>query len=51
MTNSADTDQLPNDLDLHYLQRQGISGFSRIKVNNGGNIQTFNVIVGAKHLE
>ena len=32
MTNSADPDQLasekPTDLDLHCLQRQGISGFS-----------------------
>ena len=33
MTNSADQDQLaslkPTDLDLHCLQMQGISGFSR----------------------
>ena len=32
MTNSAEPDQLasePTDLDLHCLQRQGISGFSR----------------------
>ena len=33
MANSADPDQLayqkPTDLDLHCLQRQGISGFSR----------------------
>ena len=40
MTNSADPDQLaslkkPTDLDLHCLQRQGISGFSmtRVKVS------------------
>ena len=35
MTNSADPDQLkkPTDLDLHCLQRQGISGFSRTRVN------------------
>ena len=35
MTNSADPDQLaskPTDLDLHCLQRQGISGFSRTRV-------------------
>ena len=25
--------QKPSDLDLHYLQRQGISGFSRTRVN------------------
>ena len=36
MTNSADPDQLaskPTDLDLHCLQRQSISGFSRTRVN------------------
>ena len=36
MANSADPDQLaqkPTDLDLHCLQRQDISGFSRTKVN------------------
>ena len=36
MTNSADPDQLasqkPTDLDIHCLQRQGISGFSRTMV-------------------
>ena len=36
MTNRADPDQLaslkPTDLDLHSLQRQGISGFSRTGV-------------------
>ena len=32
MANSADPDQLASkDLDLHCLQRQGISGFSRTK--------------------
>ena len=31
MANSADPDQLA-DLDLHCLQRQGISGFSRTRV-------------------
>ena len=31
--NSVDPDQKkPTDLDLHYLQRQGISGFSRTRV-------------------
>ena len=39
MANSADTDQLasnlqkPTDLDLHCLQKQGIYGFSRTRVN------------------
>ena len=40
MANSVDPDQLvsillqkPTDLDLHYLQRQDISGFSRTRVN------------------
>ena len=37
MTNSVDPDQLassePTDLDLHCLQEQGISGFSRTRVN------------------
>ena len=36
MSNSADPDQLAsseaNDLDLHWLQKQGISGFSRTRV-------------------
>ena len=36
MTNSADPDQWllqkPTDLDLHCLQRKGISGFSRTRV-------------------
>ena len=34
MANSADPDQLPTDLDLHCLQRQGISGFSRTRVKS-----------------
>ena len=38
MTVSADPDQLasqkPTDLDLHYLQKQGISGFSRTRVKD-----------------
>ena len=29
MTNRADSDQKQTDLDLHCLQMQGISGFSR----------------------
>ena len=37
MANSADLDQLasqkPTDLDLHCFQRQGISGFSKTRVN------------------
>ena len=32
MANSADPDQLASDLDLHCLQRQDISGFSRTRV-------------------
>ena len=35
MTNSADPDQLASseDMDLHCLQRQGVSGLSRTRVN------------------
>ena len=33
MANSADPDQLASSEDLHSLQRQSISGFSRIRVN------------------
>ena len=33
MANSADPDQKPTGLDLHCLQRQDMSGFSRTKVN------------------
>ena len=29
--------QKPTDLDLHCLQRQGISGFSRIRVRRNNN--------------
>ena len=36
MANSADPDQKPTDLDLHCMQRQGISGFSRTRVNITG---------------
>ena len=32
MANSADPDQKPTDLDLHCLQKQDISGFSRTRV-------------------
>ena len=36
MANSEDPDQLassdPTDLDLHYLQRQGVVGFGRTRV-------------------
>ena len=32
MANSADPYQKPTDLDLHCLQRQGISGLSRTRV-------------------
>ena len=34
MTNRAGSDQKQTDLDLHCLQMQGISGFSRNRVNN-----------------
>ena len=34
MANSADPDQKPTDLDLHCLQRQGTSGFSRTRINS-----------------
>ena len=34
MANSADPDQKPNVLNLHCLQRPGISRFSRTRVNN-----------------
>ena len=37
MTNSADPDQLASSEDLHCLLRQGISGFSRIRVKTGKN--------------
>ena len=46
MANSADPDQLasqkPTDLDLHCLQRQGISRFSRTRVNSS---QKHNVLI------
>ena len=32
MTNRADPDQKPTDMDLHCLLRQGIPGFGRNKV-------------------
>ena len=34
MANSADPDQLASDLDLHCLQKQSISGFSRTRAKN-----------------
>ena len=47
MANSADPDQLaskkPTDLDLHCLQMQCISGFSRTRVKDKKNI-TFVVL-------
>ena len=33
MANIAKPDQLASDVDLHCLQKQGISGFSRTRVN------------------
>ena len=48
MANSADPDQLASsDLDLHCLQRQGISRFSRTRVDKS---QTVNVCSGAHHV-
>ena len=38
MANSADSDQ-PTDLDLHCLQSQDISGFSRTRVKRCVNVQ------------
>ena len=40
MANSADPDQLakPTDLDLHCLQRQGISGFSRTRIYKSSDV-------------
>ena len=35
--------QKPTDLDLHCLQRQGISGFSGTRVNNSDNSTTLYV--------
>ena len=37
MANSADPDQLA-DLDLHHMQRQDISGFSRTRVLRGSKL-------------
>ena len=53
MANSADPDQLsseiswllqkPTDLDIHCLQRQDLSGFSRTRVNE--EIISANIVV------
>ena len=40
MSNSADPDQKPTDLDLHCLQRQGTSGFSMTRVKYGSSIRS-----------
>ena len=45
MANSADQDQKPTDLDLHCLQRQGISGFSRTRVKSLQNCFIIAVIL------
>ena len=46
MTNSGDPDQLalkkPTDLDLHCLQRQGLSGFCRTRVRVG--VKKINIV-------
>ena len=41
MTNSADPDQLANDLDLHCLLRQGMSCSAREGLNNVADIFFF----------
>ena len=41
MTNSADPDQKPTDLDLYCLQRLGLSGFSRTRSNYDMHYVTF----------
>ena len=40
MANSADTDQKPTDQDLHCLQRQDLSWFSRTRVIISGAMKT-----------
>ena len=54
MTNSADPDQLASSeakyLDLHCLQRQGISGFSRIRVNSTLYSKSFDRSLSEKEL-
>ena len=53
MANNADPDQLASDLDLHYLQKQGISGISRTRVKNEnwhlGSIETLTHLCLAFH--
>ena len=50
MPNSADPDQLasPTDLELQCLQRQGISGFNRTRVNSVSNVA---LIITAAHAQ
>ena len=48
MTNSADPDQKPTDLDLHCLQRHDISGFSRTRVNRRRQLN--NIIILCIHV-
>ena len=49
MTNSVDSDQLAAllqksaDLDLHCLQKQGISRFSRMRVKQGFEVSIHNI--------
>ena len=49
MENIADQDQLasekPTDLDLHCLQKQGISGFSRTWVKDHGLLRLSAIIL------
>ena len=46
MTNSADPDlKKPTDWDLHCLQRQGISWFSKTRVKNPGKVSRFQMYI------
>ena len=45
MANSADPDQLASDLDLHCLQMQDISGFSRTRVKLLLNVYLYKLII------
>ena len=51
MANSADSDQLASseatDLDLHCLQRQGISGFSRTRVKYWDILIPYHILLPA----
>ena len=50
MTNSVDPDQLASDLDLHCLQRQDISGFSRTRVKPMSTIIALHISIGTPYI-